>query len=245
MKELQGKSEAEIVETVLYKTFESLAKDKKYSSKYEGMADLVDQDKLSDAMAITMMPDKMQTAYQNVAQAGGVSVDEWLDLYAYAYPYGKTESGTVNNEKIRDNALDYISKQNWGDEKKTAAANAIFQFLTDTIPLERDVPYNWALDQGDAGLALVESGMSKTQKQNYEKYVKGHFDNDKLKLYLDAYAFKGTAKNIYEEDGETVKYSAKDQVIDYIDSLDLDKHEKIRFFLGLDYSRKNIPSWWY
>lgn len=243
VEELRGKSEAEIVETVLYKTFESAINSKEYSSKYEGMADLVDQDKLDEAMAITMMPEKMQTAYQNVAKAGGVSVDEWLDLYAYAYPYGKTEGGTINNEQIRDHALDYIDKQSWGDDKKTAAASAIFQFLTDTIPLERDVPYNWALNQGDSGLALVESGMSKTQKKNYEKYVKGHFDNEKMKLYLDAYAFKGTAKSDKDENGKTIK-QAMEYVAEFINEMDLDNVEKIRFFLGLGYAEENVPDEW-
>lgn len=244
--DLQGKSEAEIVETVLYKTFESAVTSKEYSSKYEGMADLVDQDKLSDAMAITMMPEKMKTAYRDVAKKGGVSVDEWLDMYAYAYPSGKTETGGTDNEKIRTAALEYIDKQNWGDSKKTAAASAIFQYLTDTIPLQRDIPYDWALKQGDSGLAVVENSMSETQKKNYEKYIKGHLDDEKMELYLDAYKFKGTAKNIYEEDGETVKKSAKEQVIEYIDSLEgLSNREKIRIFLGLNYSEKNIPYWWY
>lgn len=246
VEELQGKSEAEIVEAVLYKTFSSIADGKEYSSKYEGMADLVDQDKLSDAMAITMMPEKMQTAYQDVARKGGVSVDEWLDMYAYAYPSGKTETGGTDNEKIRTAALEYIDKQNWGDSKKTAAASAIFQYLTDTIPLQRDIPYDWALKQGDSGLAVVENSMSKTQKQNYEKYIKGHLDDEKMELYLDAYKFKGTAKNIYEEDGETVKKSAMEQVIEHIDGLEgLSNREKIRIFLGLNYSEKNIPYWWY
>lgn len=243
VEELQGKSEAEIVEAVLLKTFESIANSKNYSSKYDGMSDLVEQDKLSDAMAITMMPDKMQTAYQDVAKTGGVSVDEWLDMYAYAYPNGKTETGGTSNEKIREAALEYIGKQSWGEVKKTAAASAVYQYLTDTVPLERDVPYAWALGQGDSGLTLVESGMGKTQKENYEKYVKGHLDNDKMKLYLDAYAYKGTAKSDKDADGNTV-VSAKSKVIEYIDSLDLTNHEKIRIFLGLDYAKSGIPYWW-
>lgn len=243
VEELQGKSEAEIVEAVLLKTFESIANGKEYNSKYDGMSDLVEQDKLSDAMAITMMPNNMQTAYQNVAKAGGVSVGEWLDMYAYAYPNGKTETGGTSNEKIREAALEYIGKQSWGDAKKTAAASAVYQYLTDTVPLERDVPYNWALELGSSGLALVESGMSKTQKGNYEKYVKGHLDNDKMKLYLDAYAYKGTVKSDKDTDGNTV-VSAKSKVIAYIDSLDLTNHEKIRIFLGLGYAESGIPYWW-
>lgn len=190
-----------------------------------------------------MMPEKMQTAYQDVAKAGGVSVGEWLDMYAYAYPNGKTETGGTSNEKIREAALEYIEKQSWGEVKKTAAASAVYQYLTDTVPLERDVPYTWALGQGDSGLALVENSMSKTQKENYEKYVKGHLDNDKMKLYLDAYAYKGTAKSDKDADGNTV-VSAKSKVIEYIDSLDLTNHEKIRIFLGLDYAESGIPYWW-
>lgn len=246
IEELQGKSEAEIVEGVLYKTFSSLADGKQYSSKYEGMDDLMDQGKLSDAMAITMMPENMKTAYTETARKGGVSVNEWLDMYAYAYPAGKTEKGTQDKEKVRNAALEYINKQNWGEDKKTAAASAVYQFLTDTLVIEREIPHEWALGQGDSGLAYVENSMSDGQKENYEKYVKGYLDNDKMKLYLDAYKFKGQAKSDYEEDGKTVKYAAKDKVIDYIDSLSgLTNREKIRIYLGLGYSDKNIPYWWY
>lgn len=244
--DLQGKSEAEIIETVLYKTFESAVDGKQYSSKYEGMDDLMDQGKLSDAMAITMMPENMKTAYTETARKGGVSVNEWLDMYAYAYPAGKTEKGTQDKEKVRNAALEYINKQNWGEDKKTAAASAVYQFLTDTLVIEREIPHEWALRQGDSGLAYVENSMSDGQKENYEKYVKGYLDNDKMKLYLDAYKFKGQAKSDYEEDGKTVKYAAKDKVIDYIDSLSgLTNREKIRIYLGLGYSDKNIPYWWY
>lgn len=244
--DLQGKSEAEIIETVLYKTFESAVDGKQYTSEYDGMDDLMDQGKLSDAMAITMMPESMKTAYTETAKKGGVSVNEWLDMYAYAYPAGKTDKGTQDKEKVRNAALEYINKQNWGEDKKLAAASAIFEYLPNTLMTDADIPYDWALSMGESGLAYVENGMSDGQKENYDKYVKGHLDNDKMKLYLDAYKFKGKAKSDYEEDGKTVKYSAKNKVIDYIDSLPgLTNREKIRIFLGIGYSDKNIPNWWY
>lgn len=246
VEELQGKSEAEIVEAVLYKTFSALADGKQYTSKYDGMDDLMDQGKLSDAMAITMMPEGMKTAYTETAKKGGVSVNEWLDMYAYAYPAGKTDKGTQDKGKVRNAALEYINRQNWGEDKKLAAASAIFEYLPNTLMTDANIPYDWALSMGESGLAYVENGMSDGQKENYDKYVKGHLDNDKMKLYLDAYKFKGKAKSDYEEDGKTVKYSAKNKVIDYIDSLSgLTNREKIRIYLGLGYSDKNIPNWWY
>lgn len=242
--DLQGKSEAEIIETVLYKTFESAVTGKEYANKYDGMADLVDDGKLSDAMAITMMPSSMQTAYQDVAKAGGVSVNEWLDMYAYAYAAGKTDSGTQDTDATRTAALKYINQQNWSESKKTAAANAVYSYLPNTVRIDVDVPYDWALDQGESGLATVVRNMSESQKENYQKYIEGHFDNDKVGLYMDAYKFKGSAKTIYKDDGETVEKSAKDQVIEYIDAMDLTDREKIRIYLGLGYSINKIPDIW-
>lgn len=111
---------------------------------------------------------------------------------------------------------------------------------------DASIPYDWTLNLGDSGLAYVESSMSDGQKEDYDKYVKGHLDNDKMKLYLDAYKVKGKARSDYEEDGKTVKYDAKSKVIDYIDSLSgLTNQEKIRIFLGIGYSDKSIPYWWY
>lgn len=244
VEELQGKTDAEIVEAILYKTFSSIADRDEYSSKYAGMADLVDGGKLSDAMAITMMPSSMQTAYQDVAKAGGVSVNEWLDMYAYAYAAGKTDGGTQDTDATRTAALDYINRQNWSESKKTAAANAVYSYLPNTVRIDVDVPYDWALDQGESGLATVVSNMSDSQKENYQKYIEGHFDNDKVGLYMDAYKFKGSAKTIYKDDGETVEKSAKDQVIEYIDAMDLTDREKIRIYLGLGYSINKIPDIW-
>lgn len=234
--ELKGKSQEEIADAIMLKTMESIVGNKKvYENKYDGMADLLEKNKLDDAIAITMMPETMQTAYRDIAEKGGVSVQDWLDTYAYAYANGKT------NAERRSAALDYIDKQNLSKSQKTALANGLYSYLKDMIPKEAEVSNYWLLDQGASGLQTIESNMSDTQKENYDVYIKN--SGVDMKNYLDAWDFKGTAKSDKDKDGNTTK-SAMEKVIEHIDQFDASKEEKRNIFLGLGYAKKNIPWWW-
>lgn len=234
--ELKGKSQEEIADAIMLKTMESIVGNKKvYDNKYDGMADLLEKNKLDDAIAITMMPETMQTAYRDIAEKGGVSVQDWLDTYAYAYANGKT------NAERRSAALDYIDKQNLSKSQKTALANGLYSYLKDMIPKEAEVSDYWLLDQGASGLQTIEANMSDTQKENYYAYIKN--SGVDMKYYLDAWDFKGTAKSDKDKDGNTTK-SAMEKVIEHIDQFDASKEEKRNIFLGLGYAKKNIPWWW-
>lgn len=236
VEDLKGKTPAEVADAIMLKTMESIVGNKKvYENKYDGMADLLEKNKLDDAIAITMMPETMQTAYRDIAEKGGVSVQDWLDAYAYAYANGKT------NAERRSAALDYIDKQNLSKSQKTALANGLYSYLKDMIPKEAEVSDYWLLDQGASGLQTIEANMSDTQKENYDAYIKN--SGVDMKNYLDAWDFKGTAKSDKDKDGNTTK-SAMEKVIEHIDQFDASKEEKRNIFLGLGYAKKNIPWWW-
>ena len=236
VEDLKGKTPAEVADAIMLKTMESIVGNKKvYENKYDGMADLLEKNKLDDAIAITMMPQTMQTAYRDIAEKGGVSVQDWLDTYAYAYANGKT------NAERRIAALDYIDKQNLSKSQKTALANGLYSYLKDMIPKEAEVSDYWLLDQGASGLQTIEANMSDTQKENYDAYIKN--SGVDMKYYLDAWDFKGTAKSDKDKDGNTTK-SAMEKVIQHIDQFDASKEEKRNIFLGLGYAKKNIPWWW-
>lgn len=236
VEDLKGKTPAEVADAIMLKTMESIVGNKKvYENKYDGMADLLEKNKLDDAIAITMMPETMQTAYRDIAEKGGVSVQDWLDAYAYAYANGKT------NAERRSAALDYIDKQNLSKSQKTALANGLYSYLKDMIPKEAEVSDYWLLDQGASGLQTIEANMNDTQKENYDAYIKN--SGVDMKNYLDAWDFKGTAKSDKDKDGNTTK-SAMEKVIEHIDQFDASKEEKRNIFLGLGYAKKNIPWWW-
>ena len=236
VKDLEGKTPAEVSDAIMLKTMESIVGNKKvYENKYYGMADLLEKNKLDDAIAITMMPETMQTAYRDIAEKGGVSVQDWMDTYAYAYANGKT------NEERRSAAMEYIDKQNLSKSQKTALANGLYSYLKDMIPKEVEVSDYWLLDQGTSGLQTIEANMSDDQKKHYDAYIKN--SGVDMKNYLDAWNFKSTAKSDKDKN-DKVTYSAQNKVIDYIDKMNISKQDKRNIFLGLGYAKKNIPSWW-
>lgn len=227
--DLKGKSAQEIAETVIQKTMESAAEDKKlYENKYVGISALLDDGTIDDKVALAIMSDSAVDGYMDYCKKAGVSVAQYADVYAY-----------MNKTDDKEKTLKYIQGLSVSKAKKVALAQGIYGANPTFIPKDTDVPKNWLLEMGATDEIVKQ--FSESQNELYGKYIKGS-DVD-MGDYLAVWEFKGKAKSDKDANGKTT-YSAQNKVIDYIDTLKIGNKEKRKLFLSQYDSEKNIPYWW-
>lgn len=229
VKDLKGKSPAEIAEVVIQKTMETAAENKKlYKNKYVGISGLLDDGTIDDKVALAIMSDSAVDGYMDYCKKAGVSVSDYADALAYMK---KTDD--------KEKTLKYIEKMNLSKAKKIALAQGIYGANPTYIPKEEGVNKYWLAEIGAIDELAEQFG--EDRKADFDTYIRD--SGVDIQVYLDLWDFKEKQTNTKDENGKTT-YPAYKKVIDKIDTMKLSNKEKRTYFLGIGYSEKNIPSWW-
>lgn len=207
------------------------------AGKYTALADMVENDKIDDVIALSLCSETLQDAYYNGPSAAGITVQQWIDTYGYAVSHAEDNS----TESKRAAVVEYANSLPISKEQRTALVNGMYSAMPDIILKDAEAPNDFLLEQGQAGIETIEANMSDSQKGYYETYIKGQ--NVDMETYLDVWEFKVSARSDYDKDGKTTK-SAQEKVIEYIDKVGRTTQEKRKFFLAMGYSEKNLPDQW-
>ena len=229
VKDLKGKSPAEIAEVVIQKTMETAAENKKlYKNKYVGISGLLYDGTIDDKVALAIMSDSAVDGYMDYCKKAGVSVSDYADALAYMK---KTDD--------KEKTLKYIEKMNLSKAKKIALAQGIYGANPTYIPKEEGVNKYWLAEIGAIDELAEQFG--EDRKADFDTYIRD--SGVDIQIYLDLWDFKEKQTNTKDENGKTT-YPAYKKVIDKIDTMKLSNKEKRTYFLGIGYAEKNIPSWW-
>ena len=216
-----------VVETLIIHAIDSRASSigkEQGGGKYDGLGYLLDDGQIDDTTAYLAMSQTMQDAYGTYAKNGKVfTAEEMIDIYAAANRAdgGNKEKYQVALEEIR--RLYPHSGRN--DEKAIALANAFGEVFQSYFPSQQEAGAKWQAQYGDAGQDNILAQMSDSQKENYNKYVKG--------AGVSPYIFETALqyKNQQGQDGKNLH--KKEDVRAYVNSLRLTAAQKQAIMDGL------------
>lgn len=237
MEDLAGASPEVVAQTILERSVTNEAESNRYKNKFFGLESLLDNGSIDDQLALACMSNSANEAYMTICKDAGISVQQFLDAYGHA---------SLGGEKPADKkqaALDYIDTLGLDSKTASKLALGVHTAIGTTMKMDTQLPDDYLLEIG--ATEQFEAQMSKTQKEDYDAYIKGKGVN--LKVYQSAWEFYNSdeSKGEKDKDGKDIKGKThRDKVVDYIAGLKCSDDDKDAIFLALGYSEKNLPKKW-
>ena len=117
--ELKGKSPEEIADAVIKETIDSYAKSDNFSSKYDGITDMLDSGTIDEAMAVSLLPKEANDGYYKHIKGSGIELSAFIDVYQFKNnaKSDKDKDGKTT-KSAQEKVIEYINKVGKGPGQK-------------------------------------------------------------------------------------------------------------------------------